>query len=176
MKKLFVKGILPMILSASLTLSAASQEIAMDTRNRPATTKLYVPTENESESVSINEIDKRAVKSFNKAYGNISGARWFRADKGYGVSFKENEIRTTIFYSKNGAEESRINYYAEEKLPVHVRTLLKSNFPDFTISHVAEVNKKEVVSHVVTLQYKNTIKKVKVIDNEWEVMETLVKN
>lgn len=165
-----------MIVAASSILPVASQELAIETRNRPASSNQYLVSETASETVSVSEIDKRAIKNFQKEYGSNTGARWFKAEKGFGVSFSQNDTRTTIFYAKNGTEESRINYYFEEKLPVHVRTLLKSNFPDFTISHVAEVNKKEVVAHVVTIQYKNTVKKVKVIDNEWEVIETLVKN
>ena len=80
-----------------------------------------------------------------------------------------------FFYTRNGLVHCTINYYNEDKLPASVRHLVKSNFYDFNITFVIEVNKNDVTSYLVRIEDKTRIKTVKVIDGEWEMMEELVK-
>jgi hypothetical protein len=157
--------------AVSLIASVAiGQQIASNTKSR-----VTVTAAEDGEPVVYNEISTRVLRSFYKTYGDIEGAKWYKLEKGYAVSFKKDGMSTSIFYTRTGAFDSRVNYYTEEKLPVAVRTLVKTNFPDYSISTITEVHKDNVVAHVVKIEDKKTVKTVKVIDGEWELIEDLTK-
>ncbi|GEM_PF-2336227 len=118
-----------------------------------------------------NEISARALKDFNKTYGEVSDAKWYSIKTGFVVCFTDNGIKTSVFYSRTGAVDSRILYYAEDKLPAGIRHLVKSNFYDYTISFVNEVHKDGVTAFLVKIRNNKTLKTVKVIGGEWEVIE-----
>lgn len=157
--------------AVSLIASVAfGQEMASNTR-----TRVYTNPAEEGEPIVYNEINTKVLRSFYKTYGDIDGAKWYKIGQGYAVSFKKDGMSTSIFYTRTGAFDSRVNYYTEEKLPAAVRTLVKTNFPDYSISHITEVHKHDVVAHLVKIQDKTTIKTVKVIDGEWELIEDMTK-
>jgi hypothetical protein len=175
MKHSILNILLPLVIAATFTTVASAQDLAADIRDKQAIADLYISAEETSTPLATTEIDKRVLKSFERNYGKVQGVRWFQTGKGYGVSFKNNGIRTIVFYTSNAAVDSYINYYSESKMPAYVRTLVKTNFPDFSITSVAEVHKGEVVAHIVTIQDSTTVKTMKVIGDEWEVTETLEK-
>jgi hypothetical protein len=160
-----------MLAAVSLIASAAfAQEMANNSKSRA-----YVSPAEEGQPVVYNEISTKVLRSFYKTYGDIEGAKWYKTGQGFAVSFKQNGMSTSIFYTRTGAFDSRVNYYTEEKLPAAVRTLVKTNFPDYAISHITEVHKNDVIAHLVKIQDKTTVKTVKVIDGEWELIEDITK-
>lgn len=162
-----------MLAAASLIASIGfGQEIAKH-GNKGAS--VYTRPVETGEPVVYNEISTKVLRNFYKTYGDIDDAKWYKTTEGYAVSFKKDGMNTSIFYTHRGTFDSRINYYTEEKLPLHVRALVKSNFPDHAISHVTEVHKNDVVAHLVKIQDKKTVKTVKVIEGEWEVIEDVIK-
>jgi hypothetical protein len=121
------------------------------------------------------DVSPKALRNFEKLHKDITDPIWYKVSTGYVVCFKNNGTRTSIFYTKNGQVYCTINYYNEEKLPSGVRHVVKSNFYDFNITFVTEVNKNDVTSYLVRIEDKTNIKTVKVIGGEWEVMEEYVK-
>ena len=175
MKKSIISRLSLIIVATAFTIHSNSQEMAVTT-NKSKSADLYSNEYEKESPVSLNDVDKRVLKAFRKSEGMIEGARWFRIDKGYGVNFKSNGMKSLIFYANNGAVDSRVNFYGEDKLPSSVYSLVKANFPDFQISHIAEVHKNLTTAHLINIQNKTTIKTLKVIADEWEVTETFTKN
>lgn len=174
MKKLILIALGIFALATIFGSRAFAQQVSA-TGNPQTENEIFARFEENKSTAAITEVDKRVLKAFSKANGSISNAQWYKLDKGYAVMFKGNGMRTTIYYANNGVVESRVNYYGEEKLPASVYSLIKSNFPGFTINSVVEVYKNSTLAHHVKLEGKSSVKTVKVIGDEWEVTETLTK-
>jgi hypothetical protein len=125
--------------------------------------------------IYTNNINARVLRSFQDSYGEVPDAKWFKADEGFGVIFKHNGINKTIYYNLNGSVNTEILYYAEDQLPKEVRHLVKSHFYDYAITYVTEVHKNGATAFYVKVEDAHSIKTVKVVEEEWEVTETLVK-
>lgn len=175
MKKIINYRLFPLILGITFTVMSSAQEASADVKPTKETIS-YISPDEFSPAIPSTEIKKSVLKDFKRTYGNIQSARWFKTVKGYGVSFKQTGISTTVFYTSSGAVDSRVNYYFEDRLPSHVRSVIGANFFDYSISHVAEVQKGDVTAYVIKIQNSKYVKSVKVIEGEWELIESLVKN
>ena len=175
MKKIINYRLIPLLLEITFTVMSTAQEASADVK--PASEAItYSNSDEFNPAVAPTEVKKSVLKDFQRSYGDIKSARWFKTGKGYGVSFKQTGTSTTVFYTGSGAVDSRVRYYFEDRLPQHVRSIVSSNFFDYSISHVAEVQKGDVTAYIVKIQNSKYIKSVKVIDGEWELVESLVKN
>jgi len=176
MKKIINYRLFPMIMGFTITMMASAQQASADKTTASKDAVTYINPDEFSPTIPNTEIKKSVLKDFKRSYGENNSARWFKTSKGYGVSFKQSGMSTTIFYTANGAVDSKVNYYFEDRLPAYVRSLIGANFLDYSITHVAEVNKNDVTAYVVKIQNEKYVKAVRVIDGEWEVIESLSKN
>jgi hypothetical protein len=127
------------------------------------------------EILYINNVNGRVLKSFYKAFGEKPDARWYRTDEGYTVTFRESSISTNVYLKPGGTIEYIVKYYGEDQLPKSVRHTVRSNFYDYTITHVSEVTRDGEVCYFVKVADKISIKTVRVINGEWLVVEEVVK-
>jgi hypothetical protein len=119
---------------------------------------------------------KKAIRSFSNEFGEVTNAKWFKLKNGsLLVQFSQNEIRTRVVYNKRGVSEAMYRYYTEDKLPVDVRQLVKSNYYDYNISSVAEVHVAENMSYIINIEYKKSLKTIKVVGTEIEELEERIK-
>ena len=179
MKKIILinLAILGITVLANTTVSAQS-DLAIQHRKSSTTANFDAASEDPgilTTRANRNEVSPKALRNFEKLYKDITNPIWYKVSTGYVVCFKNNGTRTSVFYTRNGLVHCTINYYNEDKLPASVRHLVKSNFYDFNITFVIEVNKNDVTSYLVRIEDKTRIKTVKVIDGEWEMMEEMVK-
>src|SRR5688572_3088493 len=145
MKKIINYRLFPLVLGITFTVMTSAQEASADAKPTKETIA-YISPDEFSPAIPSTEIKKSVLKDFKRTYGNIQSARWFKTSKGYGVSFKQTGISTTVFYTGSGAVDSRVNYYFEDRLPSHVRSVIGANFYEYSISHVAEVHKGDVTA------------------------------
>ncbi|HEX7844830.1 MAG TPA: hypothetical protein VF476_03455 [Chitinophagaceae bacterium] len=170
MKKIVTSGIVTGLLFLMLFSSACSQEIAMN-----GVQKNVSASSTEKDPVYANDINSKVLRSFYKTYGEVSAAKWFKVENGYAVSFKNNEISSTVFYRNNGTVEYKVSRYGEDRMPPATRHLVKSNFYDYSILQVSEVHKDGSVGFFVKIEDSKSIKTVRVMGEEWQVVEDLVK-
>ena len=171
MKKIIKNCVATILVAVVLYSTAAAQGIAMN--NKSNASELYAAEENKTTDVS--EVNAKILKNFYRSYGEKPGAKWFRTENGFVVSFKSDNIKTNVYYKNTGSVDYKINYYFEEQLPKDVRQLIKSNFYDYSITQVSEVQKDGSTGYFVKIEDKNSIKTIRVINEEWEVVESLVK-
>ena len=69
-----------------------------------------------------------------------------------------------------------LRHYNEEQLPSEIRHLIKSNYYDFSIYHLSEIRYNGKTAYIVTIEDRTCWKKIKVADNEMEIMIELTKN
>jgi len=174
MKKVVNNRIITLFISVLLLSPAFSQEIAINTKTKENLP--YVPTSSEQPQVNyIKDVNSKVLRNFYKAYGEKPDAKWYKTDNGFAVCFKNDQMNTNVYYKSNGMVEYKINYYFEEQMPAHIRHLIKSNFYDYTIFQVSEVHKDNSIGYYIKIEDKFKIKTVRVIGEEWEVTDELVK-
>ena len=133
-------------------------------------------TEN-STSVSINEINTKAVRNFDKEFKNATAVKWIKTSNGlFAAHFVSDGIQNLVCYNKKGNYQCMLRYYKEEKLPSEVRHLVKSSYYDFDIYLVTEVDINGKVAYVVKMEDKTSWKTIKVVDGEMETMEEYIKS
>jgi hypothetical protein len=159
-------------LLALLTSAACTRNLAVQ-----STFKTGSPDVEQVNNSAGNRVYPNAavIRSFYKTYGELTDAKWFKSATGFGVKFKYNGINKTVYYTLNGLVDTEILYYSEDGLPPQMRHLVKSHFYDYTITYVTEVHKNDATAFYVKVEDASTIKTIKIVDYEWEVVEKLVK-
>jgi hypothetical protein len=150
----------------------------------PQSLKNSVPSENPevSPAVSVSENTapaamNKAVRNFRKTFKNVSNEKWYEMPDGYRVNFTAKDIRCRLDYDKNGNWMHTIRYYDEKKLPVEVRRLVVSNYLDYHIRTVEEIEApRNVIFYVVHLEGETNWINIKVSDNEINELEKIKKS
>lgn len=163
------------ILFATIIMTACTRKMAAQSAIN-TDTPLFMQISNQVGSPHyISNINTKVLRSFYESYGEVPDARWFRADNGFGVVLKHNGMNKTIYYKRNGIVDAEIFYYTEDLLPKQVRHLVKSNFYDYAITYVTEVHKNDATAFYVKIEDSASIKTLKIVEEEWEVTNTMVK-
>ena len=158
-----------------ITSAGCTQKLAVESASRIDFAGVVQTNKAAGDPVYLNDINVDVLRSFYKTYGEIPGTKWFKSANGFGVTFKDNRMNKTIYYKLNGLVDTEILYYFEDQLPRQVRHLVKSHFYDYTITHVTEVHKNDATAFYVKVEDASTIKTLKIVEEEWEVTENLVK-
>jgi hypothetical protein len=154
--------------------------------NAACTRKLAVQSTFNAGSPDVEQVNNSAgnrvypnaavLRSFYKTYGELTDTKWFKSATGFGVKFKYKGIKKTVYYTLHGLVDTEILYYSEEGLPPQIRHLVKSHFYDYAITYVTEVHKNDAIAFYVKVEDASTIKTIKIVEYEWEVVENIVKS
>ena len=123
-------------------------------------------------------INPKALKDFDKNYKNAEAVRWVRGKDGFYVEFILNDIKTRVFYDAYGKWFGSVRTYSEDKLPQTIRGIVKSQYYDYSIFFVEEleiVQSDGIPTYLVHLEDKNNIKLLRIFDGEMEVWRHYVK-
>jgi hypothetical protein len=180
MKKLFFRyaiGFLPFIAVFSgayaqqnevgLASANPKHEIA---RNKSKITDMPV-----TEGITTVAISSRAVKNFAKTYDKVSSVNWFVIKDGYLAEFNADGIKTKVFYDRKGYKTASMRCYFEDKLPKHIRHLVKSHYYDYHIYYVQEVTVDQKTAFLVKIKDDTTFKTIRVVDGEMDETESFGK-
>jgi hypothetical protein len=163
------------ILFAIMTITACTRKLAVQSTPNTDTAGFAQTNKAAVNPIYTNNINARVLRSFHDSYGEVPDAKWVKSDNGFAVVFKDNGMNKTIYYKLNGSVDTEIFYYTEDKLPKQVRHLVKSHFYDYAITYVTEVRKNDAIAFYVKIEDASTIKTLKIVEEEWEVAETLIK-
>jgi len=129
-----------------------------------------------ADSAKNNELSgvvyKRALKDFQKNFGNVNNATWYEGKNGgYIAKFVNADVRTIVAYNPRGSWGYTIHYYGENKLPGDVRKIVRSTYYDYAIIGIAEVHFDEETVYMIYLQDESHFKTVRVYNDEMEEVE-----
>ena len=172
MKKIISRSVTTMLIAATLVSSAFSQDLAVNTKKIVSQSETKVAP---GETRYINDVNSKVLKSFRKLFGEKPDAKWSKSDNDFVASFKENKMTTYVYFSNNGTINYTVKHYFEDQLPENVRHTVRSNFYDYSITNVSEIHKDNVAWFFVKVQDKASIKTIRVIGEEWEVVEDITK-
>ena len=120
-------------------------------------------------------INIRARKDFETRFKNAGNTLWFSDKNGLVSYFVRGGYRDRAFYDTKGHWQYSLIFYNEDKLPLDIRTAVKSTYFDMAITLVEEVQAADGKVYIVHLEDKSTVKIVKVstddeisIVDEWE--------
>ena len=122
------------------------------------------------------EVNNRALRDFEKKYKNVESVRWFKTDDGFLVRFLSNGVLTNVFYTKKGNWFVRSKQYGEDLLPKDVRHLVKSEYYDFEIETIIEVNTIDKTAYVIVMHDSTSILELSVMDGEIVVRKSFLRN
>lgn len=166
MKNVIVTSIAVVLFSAAVT----AQNV-----NRPALTdnlqSLHMST------LPINKVHVKAMRDFLKRDEAACNADWNVVEDGYVVKYTgKNNSKCRTVYNCRGEFVYTIRQYYENVMPRDVRGIVKSQYYDYTITVVEEIEERmKPLVYVVHLEDSTTIKNIRVYDREMEVLEEYVK-
>jgi hypothetical protein len=120
---------------------------------------------------SLSEISTKAMRDFRKTFKTTKGEKWYKFKDGFLAKFTEEITESNVLYDRKGNWECTILHYPEAKLSEEIRKSVKSEFYDYSITLVDEIQIDDKVIYIVHMQNQTTWKNVCVRDGEIEVIE-----
>lgn len=137
----------PVALSTNAALNGLPEENIAESGST-GTKGVYLP---------INEVSTKAIRSLNQTFKNAGTANWSSVKGSYLAEFDLSGRRSRALFSRNGYMIYGITYGGEQDLPKEERHVLKSNYVDYDITSVAEVQANGKRYWICTLQDANNI-------------------
>lgn len=123
----------------------------------------------------INEVSTKAIRSLSSTYKNAGAANWSAVKGAYLAEFDLSGRRSRALFSRNGYMIYGITYGGEQDLPKEERYVLKSNYVDYDITSVAEVQANGKRYWICTLQDANNIVVTRSAEGALEELQHMVK-
>ncbi|MGZ8559341.1 MAG: hypothetical protein ACXWWC_13445 [Chitinophagaceae bacterium] len=118
----------------------------------------------------------RAAKEFNKTYKKPVNVSWSVIADGNIAEFKQNGITTKVFYDGKGKWTGTLRSFLEDKMPRHIRHLVKSQYYDYSIYYVHEITVPDKIAYLVKIEDKTSLKTIRVLDGMMTEVEAFEKS
>jgi hypothetical protein len=159
-----------------LTFSKTQAQFAMNTKSLSATGEFRYLSESAGEPAA--KVNVKAEKSFAKSYQHATAAEWFNLqDKSIMCRFYADNILHRAFYTPNGQWAATVSGYDGSKLDKAISENIKSVYYDSRIVFVEQIDlvgRKPV--YIVEIQDEKSIRKLKVDNDEMQVMQEFEKH
>lgn len=98
------------------------------------------------------EINGALVKKFTQAFPGAQSIKWYETETFYQVSFKDNDIRCSIYYDKDGNISRTLRYYEEAKLSPFITLKVKEQYLNKKIKGVVEMQDSDGLVYEIIMQ------------------------
>lgn len=124
-----------------------------------------------------NNVNLRALKNFNKSYRQASNAAWaLLRDKSQLCVFSINKVQYRAFYNPNGSWSYTVSSYNDKKLDKAIHEKIQSVYYDYRIVYINQIDMPgQKTIYLVEIQDEKSIKKVRLADDEMEVVQDFKK-
>ena len=162
MKNVIVTRISIVLFSAAVTAQPDNRQPLTDNLQ-----SLHMST------LPINKVHVRAMRDFLKRDNNAANADWNVVEGGYVVKYTgKNNSRCKTVYNCRGEFVYTIRHYYENVMPRNVRGMIKSEYYDYNITLVDEIEQRmKPLVYIVHLEDSTTLKNVRVSERDMEVIE-----
>ena len=125
---------------------------------------------------TVSEMTSKTVRNFWQLFGDSKNENWFHLENGSLAEFEDKGIHYRAFFDRKGNWIYTVKQYTEKELPKEVRAEVRSEYYDYAIGHVTEVNQAQLVVYLVHIENEQEWKTIRVAaDGEMEVAEAFVK-
>ena len=133
--------------------------------------------ESENPAVGVGRVNPPVVRSFLKAYKDVSDEKWIEVTDGFVAMFTYNGRDYQVAYTKRGNLVHTIRSYNEDKMAPELRHLVKSTYYDYNINRVHEIEiPRDPITYVVQLEGKKELINLKVYEGEMEEIQKFNKS
>jgi hypothetical protein len=123
--------------------------------------------------IKITSVHIKAARNFARSHNNISDAKWFKSNGGYIANLQSGGINKRIVYDEKGRWFYNVLSYAEDKLDVTIRDMVKSKYYDHDIIDVHQYQfQSKTVYLVKMIDQQSNFVTVKVHDGRMEVISS----
>ena len=113
-------------------------------------------------------VEKAVTSSFDRNFPDALDAQWFRMSKKYLVRFMMADQQNSALMKKDGQIIYNIAYGYEKDLPSDVRMIVRTHYPDFSITKAITVKEKDRTIWVVNIEDKQKLILVRIEEGELE--------
>lgn len=113
-------------------------------------------------------VEKAVTSSFDRNFPDALDAQWFRMSKKYLVRFMMTDQQNSTLIKKDGQIVYHIAYGYEKDLPSDVRMIVRTHYPDFSITKAITVEEQDRKIWVVNLEDKMKLILVRIEEGELE--------
>jgi hypothetical protein len=176
MKKILFSSISGTCLLISTVIAVNGQFAS--THVRPAGRFLILnKTESENSPGFVGRVSPPVIRSFLKTYKDVSDEKWIEVKEGFVAMFNYNGMDYQVAYTKKGNLLRTIRSYNEDKMPTDLRHIVKSNYYDYEITRVHEIEiPLDPITYVVQLVGKKELINLGIYDGEIEVLQKFNKS
>lgn len=176
MKKILLSSIAGIFLSVAM-ISAVNGQLASNRAKSPGRFVVLNKTAPQNSPNLVGRVDPSVVRSFVKAYREVSDEKWIEIKGGFVAMFNYNSMDYQVTYNKKGALIRTIRAYNEDQMPQELRHIVKSSYYDYDINRVHEIETpRNPILYVVQLTGKNKIINLAICDGEMEVLQKFNKS
>ena len=126
-------------------------------------------------AIGVDKAAARATRDFWQRAGEQKDEQWYKSSQGYVAEYEAGPVKGRFVYNQKGDWAYSILTYRERELPEEVRKEVRSNYYDYRITWVKEVNEEDAVVYVVHLEDEASWKDVAVQDGEMRVLKAMYK-
>ncbi|MEO6550636.1 MAG: hypothetical protein ABIN94_21705 [Ferruginibacter sp.] len=119
-----------------------------------------------------NAISPKALKNFTKSFKGVSGESWEKIDHGYSAKFASNGVNTRLYYDAQGNWSGSLKGYTEDKMARDLRSIVKREYYDYTITYVQEAQTIEsngIPTYIIHVEDKDYIKLLRIYDGQMSI-------
>jgi len=176
MKKINTKWIAALLFSAAFhTSNAQTLQIDNDICKSGFLSVSFFPddagTAIDENAIDLNRINAKAVRDFSRFYTGHSDEKWYAAGNGFIAKFTLNGNKGMAAYDLKGHWMFTIFNYGEKKLPVDVRSAVRSVYYDYEITLVDEIQIEDRIMYQVHMQDEKTWKNLMITNGEMELVQ-----
>jgi hypothetical protein len=113
-------------------------------------------------------VEKTVTSTFDRAFPDALDAQWFHMSKRYLVRFMMSDQKNSALIKRDGQIVYHIAYGYEKDLPSDVRMIVRTHYPDFSITTAITVKQEGKTIWVVNLQDMKKLILVRIEDGELE--------
>jgi hypothetical protein len=127
---------------------------------------------------TITRVHVKAMRDFLKRNKTASNVDWMIVETGYVAKYTDcNNSHCRTVYNNRGQFVYTIRQYHENVMPREIRGIVKSQYYDYTITLVEQIEEThKPLVYVVHLEDAATLMNLRVSEREMEVMEEYVKS
>ncbi len=125
----------------------------------------------------VGRVNPPVIRSFLKKYKDVSDEKWIDVKDGFVAMFNLNGIDYQVAYDKKGNLLRTIRSYNEDNMPPDLRHVVRSNYYDYGINRVHEIETPlKPLTYVIQLVGKKEVINLGFSDGEMEELEKFNKS
>lgn len=175
MKKILFSSVAVICLLISTAVSVSGQ-IASN-HVKPSGRFIVVNRSEQENSAGAGRVSPSVIRSFLKTYKDVSDEKWIEVKEGFVAMFNYNDMDYQVAYDKKGNLLRTIRSFNEGKMPLDIRHIVKSNYYDYEINRVHEIETPlNPVTYMIQLVGKKEFINLGICDGEMEELQKFNKS